>query len=54
MVRKRRATLELAVRGDAARVSQAMAWVREEIGKLGYPFSERPAKPAPPDPDWKE
>jgi molybdopterin-biosynthesis enzyme MoeA-like protein len=38
--------IELAVRGDAARVAIAMAWVRAEIAKLGYPFTERPPKAA--------
>jgi len=42
--------IELSVRGDAARVSAAMAWVRAEIGKLGYPFAERPSLPAPANP----
>ena len=42
--------IELSVRGDAARVSAAMAWVRAEIGKLGYPFAERPSLPAPTNP----
>jgi molybdopterin-biosynthesis enzyme MoeA-like protein len=41
-------TLELAVRGEPVRVSQAMAYVRGAIAKLGYAFSDRPAKPAPP------
>ena len=41
-------TLELAVRGEPARVSQAMAYVRDAIAKLGYAFSDRPARPAPP------
>jgi len=40
--------IELAVRGDPARVPVAMAFVRDGIAKLGYSFSDRPAKPAPP------
>jgi molybdopterin-biosynthesis enzyme MoeA-like protein len=38
--------IELAVRGDAARVAVAMGWVRTEIAKLGYSCTERPPKPA--------
>ncbi len=38
--------VELAVRGDPARVPVAMAFVREEIAKMGYAFRDRPAKPA--------
>jgi molybdopterin-biosynthesis enzyme MoeA-like protein len=38
--------IELAVRGDAARVATAMAWVRAEIAKQGYAVAERPASPA--------
>jgi molybdopterin-biosynthesis enzyme MoeA-like protein len=38
--------IELAVRGEAARVAVAMAWVRAEIDKLGYSFKDRPPKPA--------
>ena len=38
--------IELAVRGDPARVPVAMAYVRDAIGKLGYAFTERPPKPA--------
>jgi len=39
--------IELAVRGDAARVPAAMRFVRAEIAKLGYPFTERPRVAAP-------
>jgi len=39
--------VELAVRGDPARVPVAMTFVREAIAKMGYAFSDRPAKPAP-------
>jgi molybdopterin-biosynthesis enzyme MoeA-like protein len=39
--------IELAVRGEAARVAVAMAFVRAQVTKLGYPFSERPAPPTP-------
>ncbi len=42
--------IELAVRGEAARVSVAMAFVRAEVTKLGYPFAERPAPPASANP----
>jgi molybdopterin-biosynthesis enzyme MoeA-like protein len=35
--------IELAVRGEAARVPAAMGYVRAEIAKLGYPFVDRPA-----------
>jgi molybdopterin-biosynthesis enzyme MoeA-like protein len=42
--------IELAVRGDPGRVPVAMAFVRNGIAKLGYSFSDRPAKPASPDP----
>ncbi len=42
--------IELAVRGDRARVAVAMAWVRESITKLGYSFTDRPAPPAPASP----
>jgi molybdopterin-biosynthesis enzyme MoeA-like protein len=42
--------IELAVRGDATRVAVAMGWVRKEIGKLGYSYTERPPKPAAPAP----
>ena len=38
--------IELAVRGDAARAAVAMGWIREEVAKLGYSWTERPAKPA--------
>jgi molybdopterin-biosynthesis enzyme MoeA-like protein len=37
--------IELAVRGEASRVAVAMAFVREQIAKLGYPFTERPSSP---------
>lgn len=39
--------IELAVRGDAGRVAVAMGWVRAEIAKLGYAFTDRPPKQAP-------
>ena len=39
--------IELAVRGDAARVALAMGCVRSEIARLGYPFTERPPLAAP-------
>ena len=42
--------IELAVRGDAARVAIAMGWVRAEIAKLGYSFAERPPKAAATNP----
>jgi len=35
--------VEVAVRGDPARVPLAMAYVRSEVAKLGYPFEEREA-----------
>jgi molybdopterin-biosynthesis enzyme MoeA-like protein len=41
--------IELAVRGDEAGVAQAMRYVRAEVARLGYPFSERPP-PAPASP----
>ena len=34
--------IELAVRGDPARVPVAMAFVRDGIAKLGYSFTKRP------------
>jgi molybdopterin-biosynthesis enzyme MoeA-like protein len=42
--------IELAVRGDAARVALAMGSVRSEIARLGYPFTERPPLAAPINP----
>jgi molybdopterin-biosynthesis enzyme MoeA-like protein len=39
--------IELSVRGDGARVAQAMHYLRTEIAKLGYPFTDRPAKAEP-------
>ena len=33
--------VELSVRGDPARVPGAMAYVRAEVAKLGYPFEDR-------------
>ena len=36
--------VELAVRGDPARVPHAMAYVRAEVAKLGYAFEERAAR----------
>ena len=38
--------IELAVRGDPARVPVAMAFVRDAIAGLGYAFTDRPTKPA--------
>jgi molybdopterin-biosynthesis enzyme MoeA-like protein len=34
--------IELSVRGDAAGVASAMAFVRAQVLKLGYPFTDRP------------
>jgi len=42
--------IELAVRGDRVRVPAAMGFIRAQITKLGYPFAERPAPPAPANP----
>jgi molybdopterin-biosynthesis enzyme MoeA-like protein len=42
--------IELSVRGDAQRVAQAMLFVRTGIAKLGYPFTDRPAKADPVSP----
>jgi len=39
--------IELAVRGERERVLAAMRWAREEIAKLGYAFTDRPARPVP-------
>jgi len=39
--------IELAVRGERERVLAAMRWAREEIARLGYAFTDRPARPAP-------
>ncbi len=39
--------IELAVRGDEAGVVEAMRFVRAQVAKLGYPFTERPAPAAP-------
>jgi molybdopterin-biosynthesis enzyme MoeA-like protein len=36
--------VELSLRGDPARVPRAMAFVRSEVAKLGYPFDDRPAR----------
>jgi hypothetical protein len=38
--------IELSVRGDADGVARAMAYVRAEVTRLGYPFAERPAPAA--------
>jgi molybdopterin-biosynthesis enzyme MoeA-like protein len=38
--------IELSVRGDADGVAKAMAYVRAEVGRLGYPFDERRAPAA--------
>ena len=37
--------VEVAVRGDPSRVPHAMAYVRAEVAKLGYAFSDRPSAP---------
>lgn len=42
--------IELSMRGDAARVPAAMAYIRAQITKLGYPFAERPSQSAPANP----
>ena len=42
--------VELAVRGDPARVPVAMAFVRATIARMGYAFSERPPRAAQPAP----
>ncbi len=42
--------IELAVRGDAARVPAAMAWARGEIARLGYSITDRPPRPAASNP----
>jgi molybdopterin-biosynthesis enzyme MoeA-like protein len=42
--------IELAVRGDAARVPAAMAFVRTQVANLGYAVSERPHRAAPANP----
>jgi molybdopterin-biosynthesis enzyme MoeA-like protein len=42
--------IELAVRGDAARVAVTMSFVRAQVTKLGYPFVERPPAAAPANP----
>ncbi|HEX4942826.1 MAG TPA: molybdopterin-binding protein [Usitatibacteraceae bacterium] len=39
--------IELAVRGERARVPVAMTFVRDAIAKLGYSVTDRPAKPSP-------
>jgi molybdopterin-biosynthesis enzyme MoeA-like protein len=36
--------VELSVRGHAARVPVAMAYVRSEVAKLGYAFEDRPTR----------
>ncbi|QJR16145.1 competence/damage-inducible protein A [Usitatibacter palustris] len=36
--------VELSVRGDPARVPIAMAYVRAEVAKLGYDFTDRPPR----------
>ena len=40
--------IELAVRGEAGRAKGAMARIRAEVARLGWPMSERVARPAAP------
>ena len=40
--------IELSVRGDTARSREAMARIRVEVARLGWPMSERVARPATP------